>query len=84
MMKKHRKVKIDKGIPMTRHRSGRNGFYPYFEMKVGDSFLCPSDVAPNTAYGIAREGNRRAILGEKPHRFKAGKTDKGYRCWRIE
>jgi hypothetical protein len=78
-------VKIERGIPRERvaSRSGRNGFYPYFEMKKGDSFLCPNDLKPSSCYGIAREGNKRAILALKPHRFTASKTADGFRVWRV-
>ena len=76
--------KIESGIPMQNQSRGQRGFYPYFQMKVGQSFLIPKHLKEATAYGVAREGNKTAILAEKPHRFRTGKCSDGFRCWRTE
>ncbi len=76
-------IKIEKGIPRRRGGSG-SPRYPFFEMEVGDSFLVPSNINPGYAYGISRDGNKSAILADKPHRFKTGKVSDGvYRVWRV-
>lgn len=78
-------VKIEKGIARNRRHSGRRGIYPYLDMEIGDSFLVPTDLKPSTRYGIAREGNTRAIEAQKPHRFSVGKdVENRYRIWRVE
>ena len=69
------KVRIDKNIPIPAAKSK----YPFREMEVGDSFLCPKESGKNI-YSAAGQANARI----KGRRFIVRKTDDGYRVWRVE
>jgi hypothetical protein len=65
-------IEIESDIPLPE-------LYPFAKMKVGDSFLIPPEKSKGSATVSAyRYG---ASSGKK---FTIRKTDKGYRCWRIE
>ncbi len=68
-------ILIEKGIPMPRRDHG-NAKYPWLRMEVGDSFLWsgPANSVHNNAAAASRNGRK----------FKARKTDAGYRVWRVE
>lgn len=69
------KVRIDKNIPIPRSR----GKYPFREMEVGDSFLCPKG-SEKTIYSAAGQATTRI----KGRRFIVRKTEDGFRVWRVE
>jgi hypothetical protein len=84
--------KIEKNIPMP--NPIRNGVethkYPFFEMKVGDSFAVPVD--PSTQLSYMRVGNRiaSAINAQKKRQPKAAFTYRTFkdkreiRVWRTK
>ena len=76
-------IKIDKGVPMKIGRMGHHKSYPWDDMDVGDSFLLPSDLSPQSSYSVARDANLRGIGNGTNRKFKVSKTPEGYRCWRI-
>jgi hypothetical protein len=65
-------IKIESGIPMPNK-------YPFFKMRVGDSFAVPKGV-DRTAVAVSALRHARKT-GTK---FTVRKTPEGYRCWRIE
>lgn len=75
-------ISVQKGVPMPVVKPrGRRGtkypIYPWKQMEVGDSFLFPN--------GVGRTSHAIVIGASKNGRkFKAVKTDDGYRCWRVE
>lgn len=75
-------IRVQKGVPMPAIRPrGRKGTkyarYPWKQMEIGDSFLFPNE--------IGRACHAMVIAASKAGRkFKAAKTDDGYRCWRVE
>lgn len=77
------KIKVQRGVKMPPYQpvgtkgSGRRSFYPWLEMKIGDSFLFPEKVG--------RASHATAIVASNRHgrTFKVRKTPEGYRCWRI-
>lgn len=69
--------KIEAGVPLPRR--SRESFYPWEQMKVGDSFLFSKDLESGTPYQLAKQASQR--LGRK---FKAHRTPDGARCWRTE
>jgi hypothetical protein len=71
-------IRVDRSIPMPPNR--KNSIYPWDGMKIGDSFLFPSD-AKNSRQGyhnIAKYAGMR-----RGWSFSVRKTDDGYRCWRV-
>lgn len=66
---------IDKGIPLPAH-SQRNK-YPWAEMKVGDSFLCPPATNRSSICSTAASAGRR--LGSH---YIVRTTKEGIRVWR--
>lgn len=78
-------IKIEKGVVSSGLTGrGRGGRYPWHQMEVGDSFQVPSDVSPNSAYGLAREANVSAALAGSGKKFTVRKQADGtYRCWRL-
>ena len=85
--------KIEKNVPL--HNSPRNGSafykYPFFDMKVGDSFAVPVD--PTTALNYIRVGCRitSAIQGQYARRnnkdmkfcMRRDEINKVIRVWRT-
>lgn len=63
---------IEKGIPMPI----KNNRYPWHLMEVGDSFAVPAETA--NIYSAASAQNKRGAA-----KFRACKTDGGFRVWRT-
>lgn len=65
-------MKIEKGRLLPRS-------YPFEQMEVGDSFLIPEHIKPQTVrMAMARYVKK---TGKK---FSVRKTADGYCCWRVE
>jgi hypothetical protein len=72
-------IKADSRHPMPDGIGvGRPAKYPWATMKVGDSFLFPTNLKSQSCYNIAKYGGLRNGV-----KFSVRKTDEGYRCWRI-
>ena len=82
--------KIEKNVPL--HNSPRNGQpfykYPFFDMKVNDSFAVPVD--PTTTLNYLRVANRVQVAITAQHRRKGNdgrkfsyRTDKVNRVIRV-
>ena len=84
--------KIEKNIPMPEVlRNGVEQYkYPFFEMKVGDSFAVPVD--PSTQLGYIRVSNRvaNAIYAQQKRQegakftYRTFKDKRVIRVWRIK
>lgn len=85
---------IDKNIPLP--NPIRNGIaqykYPFFEMKVGDSFAVPVDpttklnylqVAKRVAVAIYAQ-HKRPANGDMRFAFRTDKANRIVRVWRIK
>ena len=87
--------KIEKNVPL--HNAPRNGHafykYPFFDMKVNDSFAVPVD--PTTTLNYIRVANRvasaitaewqRTPLGSdgKKYSYRTDKVNRVIRVWRT-
>ncbi len=72
-------IKIEKGIPLPMDGRGVHGRYAWDAMKVGDSFLFPTDLNnPQSAHNISKYAGLK-----RGWKFTARKTPEGYRCWRV-
>ena len=85
--------KIEKNVPL--HNSPRNGHafykYPFFDMKVNDSFAVPVD--PTTTLNYIRVANRVAIAiccqYKRPNNkgmkfcYRTDKVNRVIRVWRT-
>lgn len=71
-------IKIDKGRKMVPFRVPRNTSYPFQDMKVGDSFLCPhkEEVRIRTAasYAGKRSGKHFRVLRQENGSFRVWRT----------
>jgi hypothetical protein len=65
-------VKIEKGRPLPRS-------YPFGKMEVGDSFLIPKHIRPQTVQIAAVR-----YWHKTKKKFSVRKTEDGYCCWRVE
>lgn len=76
-----RRVTIQRGIPLPERpvQRQRRPRYPWARMEVGDSFLFPRRVKMSSVHNQCWTMSKR--LGRK---FRAIRTEDGYRCWRIE
>lgn len=63
------------------HRKARQPYlrYPFAEMKVGDSFLVPAEIAPRAS---SAAGNY--AKANKPMKFLTRQTPEGLRIWRTQ
>ena len=64
---------IDSNVPLPTR-------YPFAEMKVGDSFLVPSDVTRQAVAVAATRYGRKHNMKFSTRQLKDG----GFRCWRLE
>jgi len=64
---------IDSNVPMPTR-------YPFDKMKVGDSFLVPSDVTRQAVAVAATRYGRKHNMKFSTRQLKDG----GFRCWRTE
>ena len=74
-------IKIDKGVPIPKVKSGPTTFksiYPLAEMEIGDSFM-PLTANRSSISRIAGAANKKYA----PRRFISRKTADGYRIWRV-
>lgn len=69
-------AQIQKGIKLPSQRAPKK-FYPWREMKVGDSFLFDTDQLYHNQMANAA-GNRLNM------KFSIRKTPDGVRCWRVK
>jgi hypothetical protein len=75
----HEPIVVESKVPLPKiDGRGRHPKYPWATMKVGDSFLFPSNIKQQSCYNIAKYGGLRNGV-----KFSVRKTDEGYRCWRI-
>lgn len=73
---------INKNIPIPPRQEGRTPYYPFAEMKPGDSFAVPWEQETNTrtaAYHHAQRYGRRYTTRK---RLEGGKEV--LRVWRVE
>lgn len=68
-------MKIDRGYAII---STKKLEYPFRDMKVGDSFLCPPGVPRARAVGASKYWTKK--LG---YRFSIKTTNDGFRVWRV-
>jgi hypothetical protein len=69
---------IEKNVPIPKNGLHGRNKYPWREMKVGDSFLFAKDITKATAYANAHAASRAGL------KFLTRRTEKGFRCWRVE
>ena len=69
--------KVEKGIERPSGNYGSTK-YPFFTMKVGDSFGVPIEKKDSVYKCASSYGSRH---GQK---FSVRKFDGAYRCWRVE
>jgi hypothetical protein len=74
-------IKIDKGIPIPRHRKGPKPKYPFAQMSIGDSFFAAASA--NTLSSSSYQHTTR-IGGKFSMRATVEDGVTGYRVWRIE
>lgn len=67
--------KIDKGVPMP--AQAQRNKYPWADMQVGDSFLCPPTINRASMCSTAASAGRR--LGSH---YIVRTTKEGLRVWR--
>lgn len=78
------KIEIQKNVPIP--DKIRNRVYPFNEMEVGDSFLCPYIVGKEKY----AQGQKvltaiwRYCRNNKDKKFTSNSTDVGVRVWRIK
>ena len=71
------KFKIEKGIPMPSSRNG--SFYPFDQMRVGDSFVVTGEQCKSIHQTIYYQNIKSGM------KFTGRKLDEGkYRVWRIK
>lgn len=78
--------KIDKEIPHDGRGSARENFFPFPDMKVGDSFLMPFGLkTPRGTPISASTLSSAAVSYGRKHgvKFSTRTVDGGIRCWRI-
>lgn len=76
-----KRITIQRGIPVPAHpiQRVRRPRYPWARMEVGDSFRFPKRVRAQGAHSQCYAMSKK--LGRK---FRAIRTEDGYRCWRTE
>ena len=68
---------IEKKVPVPERRAGPKNKYPFYEMKVGDSFAFPIEIIRNIRANAHTYGHRH---GKK---FKVMDNGEQGRCWRV-
>jgi hypothetical protein len=78
------KIKVNKGIPISREREGRPTKYPWLEMKVGDSFAYPSTANYTETRLAAKSNASNASKRYAPKKFVARGMKDHVRVWRTK
>jgi len=78
-------MKVDNNIPLPEQKSGRERKYPWWDLKVGDSFLMFTDPSRSNCHKAAAMSATfsKRVKGGK-WKFSVRTTDKGIRVWRIK
>jgi hypothetical protein len=71
--------KVDKGVPLPKNIGRKLTKYPWHEMKVGDSFLVPTELALSLAANIAYRNRKFPEI-----KFVQRRVQGGYRVWRMK
>lgn len=74
-------ITVEKDVPLPDKKNKQGGGWPFADMKVGDSFLCPNQN--NIASGSRVAASRFRVLNPK-FDFTIRQTEEGYRLWRTQ
>lgn len=78
------RTKLESGIPIPKNKVGKRvgkekNLYYWDTMRIGQSFLFPSNVQDNSARSMAGQAGRRYRRV-----FTVRRCDDGLRAWRIK
>ena len=68
--------KVESGHPIPENRRGRRAKYPFRDMEIGDSFICPHERVRLAAASHAKRNGVRFTV----RKIAGGK----FQCWRTE
>jgi hypothetical protein len=76
---------IEDNVPIpTKQGRGRPPIYPLHQMRVGDSFLVPTDGARASNQRKMNAVYSRQIVKDKKITIRCRSVEGGVRVWRIE